>query len=275
MRLWPRHWDPETWVCSMRGHATPAASAARVRPEDARLGAELADGRRLARCLRCDAWVEHPVPVGTDVAYEVVPPVAELRLPRRGAPLHQAILMKLISLNKASHAALFWLVAAALAVIQTNLTRLHDWAQKVLKGLGGAVNDTGQQASRGWLDRQLAHLLDLRTTTVRVLLVTALLYAVVETVEAIGLWKEKRWAEYLTVLATAGFLPLEVHELSKRVTVVRIVALVLNVALIVWLVYAKRLFGLRGGAAALHEAERTDWDAVLGPAPAPAGSTRR
>jgi uncharacterized membrane protein (DUF2068 family) len=251
----------------MRGHVTPAAEAAQVRPEDARLGAALADGRRLARCLRCDSWLEHPVPQGADVHYEVVPPLAALTLPRRGVPLEQAIVMKVISLNKALHASLFWLVSLTLLIVNSNLTHLHDWAQKVLNGLGGAVNDTGQQAGRGWLGRQLGHVLDLRATTLHVLLYTALLYAVVETIEAVGLWKEQRWAEYLTVLATAGFLPLEVHELLKRVTVVRVSALVVNVALIVWLVYAKRLFGLRGGHAALAEVEQTDWDSVLGSKP--------
>ena len=54
------------------------------------------------------------------------------------------------------------------------------------------------------------------------LLALALAYAIVEWAEAVGLWLEKRWAEYLTVLATTGFLPLEVHELVKRVTALRI-----------------------------------------------------
>ena len=69
MRLWPKHWHLETWICSMRGHATPAADAATIGPDDAALGASLADGRRLARCLRCDTWIEHPI---------------QIRLPRDG-----------------------------------------------------------------------------------------------------------------------------------------------------------------------------------------------
>jgi hypothetical protein len=94
----------------------------------------------------------------------------------------------------------------------------------------------------------------------------------VEWTEAIGLWRERRWAEYLTVVATAGFLPFEVDELIKRVTVLRVGALVVNLALLIWLVYAKRLFGLRGGVHAIHD--DTDWPAVLA-APTPAGHRRR
>ncbi len=69
--------------------------------------------------------------------------------------------------------------------------------------------------------------------------------------------------EYLTAVATAGFLPFEVHELLVRVSAFRIGALVVNVAILVYLVYAKRLFGARGGMNALQE--QIDWDAVLTP----------
>jgi uncharacterized membrane protein (DUF2068 family) len=86
-----------------------------------------------------------------------------------------------------------------------------------------------------------------------VLTVTATVYAVVEGVEAVGLWFERRWAEYLTALATAGFLPFEVRELIRRVTVVRVGALVVNLAVLAWLVWRKRLFGIGPAAGHLDE----------------------
>jgi uncharacterized membrane protein (DUF2068 family) len=94
---------------------------------------------------------------------------------------------------------------------------------------------------------------------------TATAYAVVEGVEAVGLWRQRRWAEYLTALATAGFLPLEIHELVRKVTPTRIVALVVNLAVLVYLVYAKRLFGVRGG----HVVDEATMDAgeVIRPLP--------
>ncbi len=85
----------------------------------------------------------------------------------------------------------------------------------------------------------------------------------VEAVEAVGLWHERRWAEYLTALATAGFLPFEVDELIKRVTVFRVSALVINGAILVWLVWKKRLFGIGGGVEALRH-EEIDRDALFG-----------
>ena len=79
------------------------------------------------------------------------------------------------------------------------------------------------------------------------LIVVAALYATIEWVEAISLCQERHRAEYLTVIATAGFLPLEIHELTKRVTVLRMVALIVYAALVFWLVWNKRFFGVRGG----------------------------
>jgi uncharacterized membrane protein (DUF2068 family) len=269
MRLWPKHWHPETWVCSMEGHAAPAAWAAFVGPDDAALGAELHDGRRLARCLRCDSWVEHAAPTGKGVRFENIPPLGELTKPRRGKPLREAIWMRLIALNKASHALAFTLIAIGLALTKTNLFKLKSLAQRVIDFVQGPLNDTGQQHAQSWFGRQLEHILNLKADTLSVLLGLAVLYAAVEWTEAVGLWKEKRWAEYLTAIATAGFLPLEIKELLHKVTLLRVGALVVNVALLVWLIRNKRLFGLRGGHAALLAHDDIDWPAVLA-APTPA-----
>jgi uncharacterized membrane protein (DUF2068 family) len=83
-------------------------------------------------------------------------------------------------------------------------------------------------------------------------------YGVLEGVEAVGLWLARRWAEYLTVVATAAFLPLEVYEMFERATPTKIGAFVLNVAVVVYLIVAKRLFGVRGGAAEHHRQMRSD-----------------
>jgi uncharacterized membrane protein (DUF2068 family) len=269
MRLWPQHWHPETWICSMRGHAAPASEAVTIGPDDAAVGAVLADGRRLARCLRCDTWVEHPPPDPATARWQTLPPLAELPKPRRGKPLHEAILMRLIAINKAAHATVFTLLAIALTLLETNLNHIHRWAQGLVRSLAGPLSDTGQQASRSFLARQAQRLFALEPGTIKLLLALAIAYAAIEWTETIGLWREQRWAEYLTVLATAGFLPLEVHELIKSVTVVRVVALVINIALIIWLVLNKHLFGVRGGPHTMHEDAAIDWEAVLA-APTPA-----
>ena len=89
-------------------------------------------------------------------------------------------------------------------------------------------------------------------------------------IEAIGLWFAKRWAEYLTFVATIVLLPIEVRELIKSVTWLKVLALVINLAVAAYLLYAKRLFGLRGGGRA-ERAEReadTGWTAIERATPA-------
>ena len=96
-----------------------------------------------------------------------------------------------------------------------------------------------------------------------------LVYAVVEGIEAVGLWYQRRWAEYLTFVVTTSLLPLEVYEIANRVSPFKIVAFVVNVAVVVYLLFAKRLFGVRGGAAAEHAIRAADvgWDAIDRTAP--------
>jgi uncharacterized membrane protein (DUF2068 family) len=54
--------------------------------------------------------------------------------------------------------------------------------------------------------------------------------------EGVGLLLGKRWAEYFTIIATSSFIPLEVYELTKRVSSPKLVVLLLNVVVVVYLV---------------------------------------
>jgi uncharacterized membrane protein (DUF2068 family) len=271
MRLVPKAWHTETWICSIRGHQTPAARVVELRPEDRSLGIEL-DGTqhdRLARCLRCDVWIEVPAPsAGSPGVTQHLPMLEDLPKPRRGKVLQEAVLLRLIAINKGMHAIAFGMLAVALAVLRLKLPGLQDDARTLEDQLRGPVGQTGQQASRDRLGDLLHRVVGLHRSALTILLITALAYCAVESVEAVGLWRERRWAEYLTAVATAGLLPFEVHELLERVTFFRLGALAVNLAILIWLVWAKHLFGVRGGPKTLHE--HTDWAAILAtPAPAP------
>jgi uncharacterized membrane protein (DUF2068 family) len=92
-------------------------------------------------------------------------------------------------------------------------------------------------------------------STLTWLSVGVLAYGLLQLVEGVGLWLLKRWGEYVAVVATSAFVPLEVFELVEKVSVVKLGALLVNLAAVVYLVHSKRLFGVRGGHAAF-EAER-------------------
>jgi uncharacterized membrane protein (DUF2068 family) len=63
------------------------------------------------------------------------------------------------------------------------------------------------------------------------------LYSLLYLVEGGGLLLRKHWAEYLTVVATGLFIPLEVYEVAKRPSALRIGLLAVNVAIVVYLIY--------------------------------------
>ena len=66
----------------------------------------------------------------------------------------------------------------------------------------------------------------------------------------VGLWLAKRWAEYLTFIATTALVPYEIYEITKSISTFKVLTFIINVAIVVYLLLAKRLFGLRGGHAA-------------------------
>ena len=71
--------------------------------------------------------------------------------------------------------------------------------------------------------------------------------ALIELTEGVGLWLGQRWGEYFAMVATSVFLPYEIYDLTVKITWLRVGALVVNLLLVVYLVWSKRLFGVRGG----------------------------
>src|SRR5258706_11126530 len=68
------------------------------------------------------------------------------------------------------------------------------------------------------------------------------IYSALFLTEGIGLALGKRWAEYLTIVSTASLLPLEVYELVKHASIGKVLALVINLAVVVYLIQELRRF---------------------------------
>jgi uncharacterized membrane protein (DUF2068 family) len=106
---------------------------------------------------------------------------------------------------------------------------VHAWLSEFTMGRGQKL-----------VEHALALLNVATPTRIRELGIAAMLYGLLFATEGIGLWMQKRWAEYLTIIATGSLIPLEVYELIRRVTVPRGLALVANVAAVVYLIYRLR-----------------------------------
>jgi uncharacterized membrane protein (DUF2068 family) len=65
-------------------------------------------------------------------------------------------------------------------------------------------------------------------------------YAALLLTEGIGLLRQKRWAEYLTVVATASFIPLEIYEIHRHVTLIRVLLFAANIAILAYLFFIIR-----------------------------------
>jgi uncharacterized membrane protein (DUF2068 family) len=80
----------------------------------------------------------------------------------------------------------------------------------------------------------------LSVSRVNALRIVTLAYAAVFAVEGVGLWMQKRWAEWLTTIITASLMPLEAWELILRPTIGKALILLANGAVVGYLVWHVR-----------------------------------
>jgi uncharacterized membrane protein (DUF2068 family) len=126
--------------------------------------------------------------------------------------------------------ALLLVAATAFGLIgQGNLQSLSDWIMALPIHHG-----------HGFVVRAIDQLFALGPRKFLAIGIAACIYAAVFLIEGWGLWREKRWAEYLTVIVTASLIPLEVWEIFHHLTWVKVLALPVNVAIVLYLIQLLR-----------------------------------
>jgi len=261
--------------CAFGGHVLAGTDVGTITADDGLIVREF-DGLRWHRCLRCDSWIPRPLPDAP--TRDAMPSREEIAVPLRGRGLRDRYVLRLIAVERAVHVVvLSGLALAVFLFIGHRTTLRHDYVA-IINGLFGSSG--GPDARRGLLGdfRRLFIISPSHLYDIGFLLVA---YATLEAVEMVGLWFAKRWAEYLTFVATTLFVPLEIYELLSKFGTLKLITLILNLAVVLYLLLGKRLFGLRGGHAADLARRRADggWEAierrppggpVTPPAPAPA-----
>jgi uncharacterized membrane protein (DUF2068 family) len=151
-------------------------------------------------------------------------------------------LLRIIAVYKIGKVLL--LLATAYGVLRLRdaslMARIYSWAATLPSGLEQEV-----------VVRGLAWFSGLSPGRVRALGFVTLAYAAIFAIEGVGLWMRKRWAEWLTTIITASLIPLEVWELGHRPGVGKAAVLVVNgaiVAYLVWQLRAERAGTLAGRA---------------------------
>ena len=248
----------ELLTCAWSGHVLVGTDAATVTPDDALL--VRADGAvRWHRCLRCDLWVAEAAP--EHPGRDRVEPRDEIQLPLRGAALRDRYVLRLIAIDRAIHVIVLSALAIALFTFAAHDQALHHDYQNIMNDLAGGTPGASQaRGLLGYFGRAFKY----SPTHLRILALVLLAFAALEAAEMVGLWLNKRWAEYLTFVATTALVPFEVYELTNSVSAFKIVALVINLAVVIYLLLAKRLFGLRGGHRAEHARRElsSGWSAI-------------
>jgi uncharacterized membrane protein (DUF2068 family) len=264
-RFRPRlHW--ELLICSVRGHELVGTDAAELRADDAIFAREDSTGTRWYRCLRCDSWLALPPPAHP--SRPTPPEREEIELPLRGKPLRDKLVLRLIAVDRAFHLVVLGGLGVLVLLFSADRATLRETFYKVVADLQGGVVSSQSHSKHGLL-HEIDNLFTTSSAHLHLLGAVLLVYAAVEGIEAVGLWYQRRWAEYLTFLVTASLLPLEIYEIANRATIFKVIALVINIAVVIYLLRAKRLFGVRGGVAAEHAENAIDqgWPALERTAP--------
>lgn len=157
------------------------------------------------------------------------------------------LFLKVIIWDRLLKGALLFVLAVGLASL------IHKDLGAVLLRIATAANLDVDSRYVAWLIHEVAQIKPRQMLGVSV---AAFAYSALCFVEAAGLHLRRRWAEYLTALATTLFIPFEVFEIYRRPTPFRIATLVLNAAIVAYLVKSKELFaGLADRALSEQRAE--------------------
>ena len=232
--------------CGRFGHATYAPSEPELRE---RLSAPTAGGLAWC-CLRCAAFVPgEPAAAGPAAAAPDV---------RRDVDLRSAFILRLFAIERFVRALVFGVAAYAVWRFEYAQASLGQEFRRELPAVRTLLGQLGYDVDHSKLVGLIQHALTLRSTTISLIAAGLAVYTVIEIVEGVGLWLGMRWGEYFAMVVTSLGLPYEIWDLTNEVTVTRVIFFLVNLALVLYLVITKRLFGARGGKAAYEARLRSE-----------------
>jgi uncharacterized membrane protein (DUF2068 family) len=114
-----------------------------------------------------------------------------------------------------------------------------DWGRSI----GDLASHLGFDPSRNGIQKIIAKASAITPHKAALFGVIAIAYGVLEGAEGYGLWKRRRWGEYLTIAATSLLFIPEIWELTKQTTPLKAAALGANVAIVIYLIVRLRRKG--------------------------------
>ena len=261
--------DWSLYRCGRAGHVTFAPDEPRLREQ---MHGSTASAE-LWQCLRCGTYVP-----GTP---DRSGPAADAPRVKRGKQIRADFFLKLFAIERGIRVIIFGGVAYGI-LRYANSPSIGAAINRDIPIIRTFSRQLGITLSHSLLEK-IRSLLHVSSSNLRLLALGVTGLAVVSAIEAFALWQARRWGEYFAAIATSLGLPFEIYELSKAVTVTKLVLFALNLLLVGYLVYSRRLFGARGGKEAyearlraesvIDEAEKAAAAISSAQAPIPRGAT--
>ena len=236
--------DRDLKLCSARGHIFGLPS------DDSRLLEKLigsSNNLPTYRCLRCGDYI-----LLNSKPREYL--TQDLPLVPRGSHNRKLYSLKFIAMERWIRATAMIAIAFGLFKLTSTNNNFYSSFAELTKAFKPFADKIGFNLSQS----HSLHLIEsmLKWSHTRYFTVASLLivYALMQILEGYGLWIGARWGEYLAAIVTGIFIPLEIYEVATHATILKALALLLNLGIVAYLVLKERLFGLRGG----HKAYRAD-----------------
>jgi uncharacterized membrane protein (DUF2068 family) len=230
--------DWSLFGCARKGHISYEPAEPELRD---RLMAPTA-GPVAWRCLRCGAFV-------TD-GHHSSGPAADAPLIRRGKELRSELILRVFAVERFLRFLVFGAAAYGVWRFKYDEAGIQRAFNNDLPAIRALYRDLGFDVNHSKVLGLIQRAFTLTPRTITYLSIGLACYALIELLESVGLWLEKRWGEYFAAVATSVFIPYEIYDLTTKVTWLRIAAFVINLLLVVYLVWTRRLFGARGGGKA-------------------------
>ena len=227
--------------CSKIGHALHLPS------DDVQLAKALSPYPALIQCLRCQDFVNTQLPP--------LQPLSTFPLIPTGSHGRRHSLIRILAIERIARGIILFAVAGLTLKLSTSSNPVISYLGRLADNSKALASQLGVNSILHQVIIKLQLILHRSPSSYRWLAFFLTVYGLIELLEGLGLWFSKRWAEYLTVVATSLFVPLEIYEIFHHATITKISALIVNIIAIGYLLWKGRLFGLRGGHEKLKEEE--------------------
>jgi uncharacterized membrane protein (DUF2068 family) len=238
--------DWSLFACAWKGHVTYAPDEPDLR---ARLTSPTAGGPAW-RCLRCGAFVTG--------GHHGSGPAAEAPLLSRGKELRSVLILRVFAVERFLRFLILGAAAYGVWRFKYDRAGIQRSFNNAFPAIRDLYRDMGFNVNNSHLLGLIRDAFTLNPRTLTWLAIALAGYALIELVESIGLWQGKRWGEYFAMVATSIFIPYEIYDLTVKVTWLRLLAFGINLLLVFYLVWTKRLFGARGGKKAYDARLRSE-----------------